>query len=320
MKIQIQKDVLLAPYTSFRIGGPAALFASVRSRAEMRQAVSYAQRRHIPVRVLGGGTNVLVSDAGFPGLVIRAEMRAYRREGRRIIADAGVSMGELVGFAEKEGLTGLEWAGGLPGTLGGAIYGNAGCYGGEIANSIRAISVLDQRGQVRTVSKRGAHFGYRTSRFKKTGEVILGAELILAHKTPSSPTPRDTLHARNTDQPIGVKTEGCVFKNVEVLSQPLLAGRAFRKKPDMRAFVKDLRIPSGYLIEHAGLKGFRLGNVGVSDHHANFVVNYGSATADEMQILVSLIKQKVRRTFGLLLEEEVQLIGFASSPYHEFSE
>jgi len=308
--LSFAQNFKLAPLNSFNVGGPAKFFFRAKNVRSLKQAHEFARESGMPFRVIGGGTNILVADSGFPGLIIRADFQNIKVRKNEIEAGAGVPMGTLVSLAEKNNLGGLEWAAGLPGTLGGAIYGNAACFGGEVGAIIRSIPALDPEGALREISGCDAAFDYRTSRFKKSGEIIVSAVLVLSPKREDSLSAVDILRERKEHQPLGERSEGCMFKNIEAFTQPLLVHRAFKKMPELRMRMNNLRIPAGYLIDRAGLRGFRLKNVGVSNHHANFMVNYGNATADEMQILISLVKQKVRRKFGFLLEEEVQMIGF----------
>ncbi len=306
----IREHEPLAPYTSFHIGGPARFFTEAKSERELVRAVRFARRHTIPFRVIGGGTNVLVADAGFSGLIIRTAYHEIVPRGQYIHVAAGTPMGTLIAYSEQAKLAGLAWAAGLPGTLGGAIYGNAGCFGGETKDVIRTVRVLDSHGRVRLIPARQAGFGYRTSRFKSGGGIILSAELALVPARAVGHSAREVLRSRMSGQPSGIRTEGCMFKNIEALAQPLQIARAYRLYPELRAHMKDTRLPAGYLIEHAGLKGYRMGNVGVSDLHANFLVNHGGGSAEEMRILASIIKQRVRNRYGLFLDEEVQMVGF----------
>ena len=278
-------------HTSFRIGGPADLYVVARSARELVEFVSLAREHQVPYLVIGRGTNILVADRGIRGLVIESRAQGVRfradEEGAVLWAESGALLRDLAWESVRRGLGGLEWAVGIPGSVGGAIVGNAGAYGGYIADVVREVTLLDGEGSLCRLSVGELGFGYRTSRFKERpgGEVILEAELGLRPASPEELRSRvegytERRQARQPEEP----SAGSVFKRTE-------------------------HYPAGFLIEQAGLKGYRIGNAQVSPKHANFIVNLGGARAEDVKALIDLVREEVHRQFGLTLELEIELVG-----------
>jgi len=278
----------LAPYTALRVGGPAELLATVTNAQALGQAVTMARAHKVPCRVLGSGSNVLVSDAGLCGLVLlnRARSTAFSPDGVR--AESGTSFSTLARHCVSRGLAGLEWAAGIPGTVGGAVVGNAGAWGGDVASVLIEARVLGADGEVDAWPAQRFDFCYRGSALKGATEpqaVILEAVFGLV------PGDRQALEARvaeiaarrKASQPAGA-TCGSVFKNP--------AGDY-----------------AGRLVEAAGLKGVRRGKAMITTAHANFVVNQGGATAADIKALIDLAHGAVEEQFGISLELEIELLG-----------
>ncbi|HUN66043.1 MAG TPA: UDP-N-acetylmuramate dehydrogenase [Bacteroidota bacterium] len=280
-------------HTSFRIGGPADYYLEPADRDDCIVIVSFCRSRKLPFLMTGKGSNMLVSDEGIRGAVINLEygMHTLRSDGDLIISDAGVPLARFVDFCIQQGCSGVEMLPGIPGTLGGAIVMNAGAYGGEISDYLVDVDILKGE-EVITVSKKDAGFSYRRSNFQ--GEVVLGARFRLPRgdKAELLRNRRELLIRRNRAQPVNLPNSGSMFKN----------------PPGTYA---------GKLIEEAGMKGHRIGNAQVSDRHANFVVNLGSASAADVLALIEETQKIVFERTGIHLELEIKLVGFAESVLQE---
>ena len=302
----------LAAHTIFRIGGPARLLRREEREIACPCGRAGECRRHVPWEILGGGSNVLASDKGFDGLIIQPANREWGINGQRITCEAGALMTVVARKAAEVGLTGFEWAVTVPGTIGGAIFGNAGCFGGEmkdVVTSVDAYRIAD--GKRVTLSREECRFGYRDSLFKHERHLILGCSLKLAAGDAAAALAKldEYIAQRKEEQPLGTASAGCMFKNYSFSNDTDIT--KLRDEVDIPpAFIEARRIPAGWLVERAGFKGYRLGNVAVSEKHANFLVNLGGGTADEVAQLVSIIQMRVRDQYGIPLKTEVQFIGF----------
>lgn len=286
--IQLKEGELLRNHTTFRIGGAAKYFAVPKNEEEIMEAVDFAIVKDLPYYILGKGSNVLFADEGYPGVIIEigAGMEKVERIGDTgIRAQAGVSLSALAAFAAREGLSGLEFAGGIPGTLGGAVTMNAGAYGGEMKDVIVSVKVMDEEGAVKVLSCGELELGYRTSIVQKKQLVVLEAEFLL--------NPGTTEEIQNTMKELNAKR-----REKQPLEYPS-AGSTFKR-------------PEGYfagkLIEDAGLRGYRVGDAQVSEKHCGFVVNRGKATCAEVLQLIEEVQKKVKEQFGVQLEPEVRII------------
>lgn len=310
------KGIILAPHTTFKIGGPAKYFFEVKTRKELIKALRWAKENKIKYFILGGGSNILFSDKGFNGLVIKLKISDYKLKDKTIIAEAGISLAQLVQISVNNSLTGLEWAVGIPGTLGGAIRGNAGAMGHSISEVIKNVIVLvnnkkNQKLKIKKISKKGCKFGYRESIFKRNPNlIILSAEIQLKKgnlKEIQKKINEYLIKRKNQPQE---PSAGCVFKNVEIAD-------LFRsRKSDKEIFkirgqlipVRDGKISAGWLIEQCNLKGKKIGQAKISEKHANFIVNLGKAKAKDVLTLINLIKKRVKNKFGIQLKEEIEII------------
>lgn len=286
---QVQEDALLAPYTSARIGGPADVLVTVRSADELARAVGVCWEHGLPYHLLGAGSNVLVSEKGVRGVVILNRARGVEFvEGaeKHIWAESGVIFSNLARRAASLGYSGLEWASTVPGTVGGAVYGNAGAFGSDAAHDLMAVELLTPAGRAWWPPQR-MEYGYRTSLLKRGGvqAVVLSAKFNLREGIPAEIWAKmeQFNRRRKTTQPPGASM-GSMFKN----PPGDFAGR---------------------LIEAAGLKGMRIGTAEISPIHANFFINTGETRATDMKALIDLARQTVREKFGVQLELEVELIG-----------
>jgi UDP-N-acetylmuramate dehydrogenase len=277
----------LKSYTTFGVGGPAKFFLETNDIPLIQQAIQLASEAEVAWSPLGGGSNVIISDNGFPGLIIKLSSIKCEVLDNTIIADAGTSLARVVRAAIGKNLTGLEFAIGIPGTFGGALAGNAGISGRGVAALAKEIQYISADGELHTMAQENLDVSYRYTRFKYSkNEIIVSGTLYL---NPSEPKQiqqliKETLNKRSW-QPKGVWCAGCIFKN-----------------PSNNF--------AGKLIQEAGLKGKKIGGAKVSEDHGNFILNTGTATAEDIIILVSLIKQQIRDKFGVQLEEEVRYLGF----------
>ena len=312
--IRIQENMILAPYTIYKIGGPARFFVEANNADEAREALAFASEKHISFIILGAGSNVLISDKGFDGLIIRMSGGTVAVDGERMKVDAGVMMARAVVESGRASLAGFEWGIGVPGTLGGSVRGNAGCFGGEIKDVVEFVEVFDaDRKNVRNFSHDECAFGYRDSIFKKHPEwVVLSATLHLkkGDRNGVQEEIRRITHARVAKQDIGAKCCGCIFKNVSWTRRDINKEELLVRFPEFNQFADSPNIPSAFLIDRAGLKNQCARNVCVSDRHANFFINRGGASSDDVRILIAQVKEEVQKRFGIALEEEIHLIGF----------
>lgn len=306
--MMFKEKVLLSAYSNYRIGGPARYFFIAKNLGQLETAVKEARERSIPVFILGGGTNLLIPDSGFPGLVLKPDLRELAREKNSIRAGAGILISDLLKFALKERLSGLEWAGGLPGTLGGAIRGNAGAFGGEIKDCIVSVLSLDTA-TGKTIVRKGkeCRFKYRSSVFKekKGREIILSAVLALA---PGDPVRiragmREKIAYRKAKHPLEYPNIGSIFKNVPVTEIP----RSRKKELVHNVKLDPIPvIPTARLLSAAGLKGRARGGAMISLKHPNYIVNAGGAREKDVIALMELVKRTVKKKFGVELHEEVE--------------
>jgi UDP-N-acetylmuramate dehydrogenase len=287
---RLREGELMSRHTSARIGGPADFFVAVESASDLADAVREAMRQGVRYLVLGAGSNLLVSDRGVRGLVIKNRTHAvsFEEQGDTIIAHAesGVGLPVLARQCILRGATGMEWAATVPGTVGGAVIGNAGAHGSDTAASIRLATILQGNGVVRDWSPTELKYEYRRSALKKSGQgVVLAAEFVLKRGTPADiqATMESFITHRKRTQPPGASI-GSMFKNP----------------------ANDY---AGRLIEATGLKGMRIGKAEISPIHANFFVNLGGASANDVYALISLAQSKVREKFGVELELEIELVG-----------
>ncbi|MCL6445796.1 MAG: UDP-N-acetylmuramate dehydrogenase [Alicyclobacillus sp.] len=282
----------LARHTTWRIGGPADVFVTPASVEELQAAMRVARQLELPWTVIGKGSNLLVQDAGIRGLVIKMGegLSAVSIEGCELMALAGRSYMSAANMAIKQGLGGLEFAAGIPGTVGGAVMMNAGAHGGETKDVLIWADVLDDDGVVRRLTNSDLQFGYRYSILKDHPRIVVAAAFKLYPDDTAAMTERRNawLRRRANTQPLSLPNCGSVFRNPEGTH-------------------------AGFLIESAGLKGLRRGGAQISDKHANFIVNTGNASASDVLWLMRHAQETVRKQFGIELETEVRIVGEPSS-------
>ena len=306
----LRHAVSLKSYNTYRVGGEAKFFYEAHDWRALERAVLVARESGVPFYILGGGTNVLASDKGFDGLVIKMMAGEVSVDEETMRAEAGVSMGALVNKAKALGFSGLEWAAGLPGTLGGAIYGNAGSCGSETANAAEMVETFDPiSGKLKRYAKHECGFGYRDSIFKSNKEIILGAVLRLKKFDPEAVMKKmiENMKFRQEHQPLSEMSAGCVFKNIEIAKSPA-AAYLVEHNPEFARFKSARFLPAGFLIDKVGLKGLKIGGAEVSERHANFLVVNKGATQEDISWIIKMIKGKILGIYKITLEEEIQFI------------
>ena len=307
---RLRENESMSKHTNFRIGGQAKWFVEIRTVDELKQVLKIAVVQNIPYFIFGGGSNILVNDKPFDGIAIKIAMRDITINGKCVCAEAGALSSAVARETAKAGLSGLTWAISLPGTIGGAVRGNAGCFGGETKDHLVKVELF-RDGEVIAVKKDDLHFGYRDSVIKHNNDIILSATFELESDDPKKLLAEldEKLNARITFQPLDAGSAGCMFKNYEIKSDEEL--RSLKQKLDVPSeMIEKRRISAGWLIDRLDLKGTQIGGAKVSEKHGNFLVNIGNSTADDVAQLIALIKTRARNEYRINLEEEVQYIGF----------
>lgn len=278
----------LSRFTTFRIGGPADYYLEPKDKTDLLKLIEYLREINYPYILIGNGSNILISDEGIRGAAINLEYGFTKIEvsKNKVYAEAGVRLSKFVDVCIEHSLVGVENLAGIPGTLGGAILMNAGAYGGEISDFIKTVEVLDE-GKIKILKKEECGFSYRKSNLE--GKIILSAvfELPIGNKELAKQRRKELLLKRNQSQPVELPNAGSIFKNP----------------------------PNDYaarLIEQAGLKGLTIGGAKISEKHANFIVNFNNASANDVIELMKIVQETVQKKFGILLEPEIRLLGFNS--------
>jgi UDP-N-acetylmuramate dehydrogenase len=296
----------LSRYTRFGIGGPADLYAETSSAEAFVAALAAARATGIQTMVIGGGTNLIVSDRGFRGIVLRFRADRLMAANGRVIADAGAVLQDLVDFAIGHGLKGLETLSGIPGSVGAAVYGNAGAYGHSISERVRQVRFYDGSA-VRVFDNEECQFHYRESIFKRHKEwVIFSTELLLELGDGAAlrRAADDILRVRNEKFPVTMKCAGSIFKNLLLRDLPTAVAAEI---PD--SAVREGKVPAGWFLEQVGAKGLDRGDIHVATYHANLIYNAGEGTAADLCAMIQELKARVVARFGIELEEEVQYVG-----------
>ncbi len=275
-------------HTTFRIGGEADCFVCVENTLQLKEVQAYLQSLQIPYYVLGNGSNLLVSDEGYRGVIIEIadKMSDIRVEGNCIVAQAGALMSKIAHVALENGLTGFEFAAGIPGTIGGGVVMNAGAYGGELKDVITTVEVINRDGEILLLDNAAMEFGYRTSILKKQPYIVTEVKIALQEGAGEDikATMDDLGKKRREKQPLEFPSAGSTFKRPE--------GHF-----------------AGALIMNAGLRGFQVGGAQVSEKHCGFVINKGNATAEDVKELIKQVQKEVKTQFGVDLEPEVIYLG-----------
>lgn len=281
-------DELMSSHTTFRIGGAADYFLLPTEGTQIKEIFEICKEENIPCFILGNGSNLLVSDRGYRGAVIQMyrNMNKIETEGTVIRAQAGALLSAVAAEAKNHSLTGFEFAGGIPGTLGGAVTMNAGAYGGEMKDVLKSVTVADKEGNIRKLSAEELNLGYRTSIVKTAGYLVLEAEISLKEGNPEEikALMKDLTERRTSKQPLEFPSAGSTFKRPEGYF-------------------------AGKLIMDSGLRGYRVGGAQVSEKHCGFVINAGGATAADVRALIQDVQNTVYEKFGVMLEPEVRFLG-----------
>ena len=304
--VSVRTDVELSQHTRFGIGGPADLFAETGSPESFASAVRLCWEYAFPVYVLGDGSNVIVSDRGFRGLVVRYTARGLERDGPRMTADSGASLQSLVDFAIDAGLGGLETLTRIPGSVGAAIYGNAGAYGHSISERVEWVRFFDGE-QVLDLDNAGCGFDYRESLFKRHKEWMIfrcGLALDPADSGELQKKADEIAAVRDEKFPPTMHCAGSIFKNLHLKDLPAEVAAQVPQR-----VVREGKVASAYFLEQVGAKGMRRGGIEVACYHANLIYNAGNGTAAEVKSLIDELKGRIRERFGFEVEEEVQYVG-----------
>ena len=302
-EIIFRKDVPLAPFSTFGVGGRAEYFCEVKTTDQLVEALHEVRNRGLRYKLFAGGSNVVFPDGLVRGLVVRSSGGRIRQDGPlRLLVDGGVPLARLVTRSLDLGMRGLETLTGIPGTVGGALVGNAGAYGHSISEVVERVEIFDGKKRI-WISPAACLFTYRNSIFKKKPYVILRSlfRFKKGDRKVLRKTARDILRVRTRKYPPGLRCPGSFFKNVLVGD---LSKRVFQKLD--RQKIIEGKVPAGYLLEAVGAKGMRYGKLAIADYHGNLILNCGGATAREARVLAGILKNKVYRRFGIRLEEEVR--------------
>jgi UDP-N-acetylmuramate dehydrogenase len=305
--MNLQKNVLLKNYSNYKIGGPAKFFVEITSTDDLKEALGLAKAQNFNLYILGGGTKVLIGDKGFDGLVIYNKIEGIEIEGNNLRVGSATLTKDILNYCIKNSLSGMEWAGGLPGTIGGAVRGNAGSFGGEIKDNIAKVESLDLKTleeKIRNNEK--CQFAYRNSLFKTNENSEFITYVILrfspGNKEEIKKQIQEKIDYRRAHQPFEYPSIGSTFKNVPLdsLSQ--------NQQKEFSSMVKNDPfpiVPATKLLALSGLKGKKVGGAMISDQHPNFILNVNNATAEDVKTLIELAKKTVKEKFNILLKEEI---------------
>ncbi len=313
--ILMKKNVSLKKLTTMKIGGPAEYFVAVKNETDLIEAIDWAKNKPRSVgelkwRVIGEGSNIIPSDSGFKGLIIKNEIQNFEIHGEEIVVGSGYNLLKFIHTLNKNGLSGMEKMAGIPGTIGGALYGSAGAYGHEIKDHLISVKVFDGK-KVRRLTKKQCTFSYRESIFKeKTDWIIIEAtfKLIKADSKELARISKNIIQLREKKYPPNIHCPGSFFKNIVVEHiQPKSLREKFLTRIPMEK-INHGKVAAGYLLDEAGAKSMKIEKIHVAPYHGNLIYNTGNGKTKDLQKLVKVLKGKVKKKFGIQLEEEVQYI------------
>lgn len=309
---KIEHNIGLAQFTTFKIGGNAKFFAQAEGKEDLAGLIGWAKENKERVYVLAGGSNLLVNDKGVDGLVVKYIDESIIVRGEEIECGAGANLPKVLNLSAESGLEGLAWAFGIPGTIGGAVRGNVGAFGQDISKVVKSVEAYDtEQSDWRTFNQDECNFEYKESVFKENPNLIITKVVFQLSKGDSGKIRQemaDFIKYRTNSQP-KEPSAGCIFKNLRLSDIEMANPELIRIIRESGAGRGD-KIGAGWFIDQSELKGKIIGGAKVSEKHANFIVNTGNATAENVAMLISLIKQKVRQKFNIELQEEIQYFGF----------
>lgn len=303
----IKKDIVIKRYTTFKIGGTVKYFATIKNKEDLINTIKFSKDKNLPIFVLGGGSNVLADDKSYNGIVLKMDNKEVEVEGERIIAGAGVPLKKVVEISLNNSLTGFEWGAGIPGSVGGATYGNASAFGESVEDSLQKVEIFNISSEKFShITKKECNYGNKESIFKNDKNIIIFKVIFKLKKGNKKEIKRkmeELISKRKKAHPNSLPSAGCIFKNYQ--------GKVSDKKiierfPLLEKFNKSSIIPVSYLIDKSGLKGRRVGGAKVSSKHANFIVNDKGAKKKDVLNLIDVIKKEVKKKFNIEIEEEVQ--------------
>jgi UDP-N-acetylmuramate dehydrogenase len=308
--IEIKKNIPLKNFTTFKVGGEAKYFCDASSIEDIKEALNFARQENLPILILSGGSNLIVNDKGFDGLVIKIDFRDIVFNANIIEVGSGFIMNELVNISIDNGLAGLEWAGGLPGEVGGATRGNAGAFSGEMKDVVEEVTSLTREGQLIVRSREECNFGYRTSIFKTNGEIIIKVKLKFAPGNPQILKEIAESHReyRRKRHPIEYPSAGSIFKNVPVSNASDAVVEKFKNVIKKDPFPV---IPTAAILSQLEIAGYQVGGAQISMKHPNYIVNINNATAADIVSVIQYAIAKVMEEYEIKLEVEPQLVGFS---------
>lgn len=306
-----KKNIPLKEYTTYKIGGPARYFFIAKSRDDLTAVAQISKELKLPAFILGGGSNLLISDKGFNGLVIKIDISDIEISGSKVVAGAGAGLTKLAYSAADNGLSGLEWSAGIPGTLGGAIYGNAQAFGTKICDAVESVEAINLKTlELKNLTKKQCQFSLKSSIFKKNKNWVAVSAVLVFEKGDADQAKdkiKEFLEYRRTRHPIDFPSAGSTFVNPEI---KIKNKKLLEKYPELNDYNEKGIIPAGFMIAKSGLAGKKIGDAQISEKHANFIINLGTAKAKDVLALIKLAQSNVKKNFGINLEPEVQFVGF----------
>ncbi len=313
--LEIKRNISLKNYTTFKIGGKAKYFSEISNLDQLKEALFWAKKKKLPFFILGNGSNVLVRDEGYNGLIIKIKNNFIKETKNSLIVGAGYLLTDLVQYTIKKGIKNYEWLNGIPGTVGGAIYGNAGAFGFEMKDLVLKVKTIDPDGlKEKVYNNNDCQFNYRSSIFKTRKEIIWEAELkkVKGDKKEIAKKSLECLKTKIEKKMFFYPSAGSIFKNVLIENTPYK--KYFDPEKEEVIIngekVKALqgKVSTGWFIDKCGLKGKVKGGAKISDFHANVIINFNKAKAKDVLYLINLIKREVFKKFKIKLEEEIEIV------------